>query len=112
MTMSRFCTAPNKGHLERLKIIFEYLQQFKSAAIRVRIEESYFSSFPVQEFNWLDKVYANVKEDIARDTPERLGKPVVLVCYVDANLYHDMLTGGSVTGILFFCNKLLGNWFS
>lgn len=32
--------------------------------------------------------------------------------YVDANLYHDIVTGRSVTGILHFCNQTLIEWFS
>jgi hypothetical protein len=67
-----------------------YLRQFKSAAIRVRIEEPDFSYLPLQEFDWSDTVFGNVKEEEARDTPEPLGKHVVLVSCVDANLYHDM----------------------
>ncbi len=34
-----------------------------------------------------------------------LGKSVTLTHYVDANLYHDMLTGRSVTGILHMLNQ-------
>jgi hypothetical protein len=44
-------------------------------------------------------VYGNAQEEIARDLPEPLGNPVVLVSDVDANLQHDMLTGRSVTGV-------------
>ena len=39
------------------------------------------------------------------DTPEELGLPVVLTHYVDVNLYHDMLIGRSVTGIIHFINQ-------
>jgi hypothetical protein len=35
MTMSRFCSAPQQGHLDRLKRIYGYLKKFSSAAIRV-----------------------------------------------------------------------------
>jgi hypothetical protein len=88
------------------------LKQFKSAAIRVRIEELDFPSLLVQEFDCLDTVYGNVKEEITTDTPKPLGKPVFSVSYLDANLYDDMITGGTVTVILNFCNKSLVYWFS
>jgi hypothetical protein len=81
----------------------------QSASIRVRIEAP---NFPVQKFDWLDTVYGNVKEEIAKDTPEPLGEPVVLLSNVDANLYHNMLIGCSVTGTLHFCNQTLVDWFS
>jgi hypothetical protein len=37
---------------------------------------------------------------------------VTTVTYVDANLYHYMLTGRSVTGILHLCNGTLMEWYS
>jgi hypothetical protein len=35
-----------------------------------------------------------------------------LTHYVDANLYHDMITGRSVTGILHLANKTPIDWYS
>ena len=112
MTMSRFRTAPRKGHLERLKRIYGYLRRFKSAAIRVRVDEPDFSALAVQEFDWAETVYGKVQEEVPKDIPPPHGKPVVTVTYVDANLYHDIVTGRSVTGILHFCNQTLIEWFS
>jgi hypothetical protein len=37
---------------------------------------------------------------------------VTTVTYMDANLYHDMLTGRSVSGILHLCNDTLVDWYS
>jgi hypothetical protein len=110
--MSRFRSAPRKGHLEQLKRMYGYLRRFKSAAIRVRTEEPDFSALPVQEYDWSETVYGNVQEEIARDSPEPLGSPVVLVSYEDAILQHDMLTGRSVTGVLHFCNQTFDDWYS
>ena len=36
----------------------------------------------------------------------------MLTHYVDANLYHDMLTGRLVTGILHLINQTPIDWFS
>jgi hypothetical protein len=103
MTMSRFwCTAPKKGHLEQLKRIYGYLCRFKSAAIRVRINEPDFSTLPVQKFDWAETVYGNVQEEVPKDNPPPHGKPVVPVTSVDANLYHNIVTERSGTGILHF----------
>ena len=41
-----------------------------------------------------------------------LGKPVTLTHYVDANLFHDALTGRSVTGILHMLNATPIDWYS
>jgi hypothetical protein len=112
MTMSRLRTAPRKGHLAGLKHIYGYLRRFKSAAIRVRIDEPEFSALPIQEFDWAETAYVKVQDEIPKDIPEPHGKPVVTVHYVDANLYHHIITGSFVIGILHFCNQTLIESFS
>jgi hypothetical protein len=112
MTMSRFRTEPRKGHLERLKRIYGYLKNVSSAAIRVKVDEPDFSELPNQEFDWCHTVYGNVDKLVPRDMPKALGKAVIIVTYTDANLYHDMLTGISVTDILHLCNQTLIDWYS
>ena len=93
MTMSRFRIAPRKGHLERLKRIYGYLKKFSQAAIRIRTEEPDYSALPDQDFDWCYSVYGNVQEVLPQDLPKPLGKRVIITTYIDANLYHDMLTG-------------------
>jgi hypothetical protein len=46
------------------------------------------------------------------DAPRPLGKYVTLTHYYDANLYHDIVTGRSVTGILHLFNKTPIDWYS
>jgi hypothetical protein len=41
-----------------------------------------------------------------------LGKPVTMTHYQDANLYHDIITGWSVTAILHFLIKFPIDWYS
>jgi hypothetical protein len=49
---------------------------------------------------------------VPKDAPEPLGKPVTTTHYQDANLYHDIITGRSITAILHFLNKFPINWYS
>jgi hypothetical protein len=56
-------------------------------------------------------VQGNVHELIPTDDLEPLGNCVTTVTYTDANLYHDILTGISVTGILHLCNQTLIDWY-
>jgi hypothetical protein len=95
-----------------LKRVYSYLRRFTSAAIRIRTNEPDFSSLPDQNFDWCYSVYGTVNELLPLDALKPLGKSVTTVTYTDANLYHDMLTGRSVTGILHFCNQTLVEWFS
>jgi len=53
-----------------------------------------------------------MEEVLPHDMPTLLGKFVTLTHYVDANLYHDLITGRSVTGILHFANKTPIDWYS
>ena len=55
-------------------------------------------------------VYGSARETKPHDAPIALGKPIILTHYVDINLYHDMITGRSVTGILHFINQTPVKW--
>jgi hypothetical protein len=44
--------------------------------------------------------------------PDLLGNCVLLSHYYDANLYHDVVMGWSVMGILPFMNKMPIHWYS
>ena len=112
MTMSRFRAAPRAGHLVRVRRIFGYIKKFPAGYIRVRTDEPDYSDLPDQDYDWTYSVYGNVTEQIPSDIPEPLGKPVVLTTYVDANLYHDWITGRAVTGILHFLNKTPVDWYT
>ena len=110
-TMARFRGAPRKGHLERCKHIYGYVSRTRDAAIRVRTGIPDHSDYPDQEFDWKYSVYGDIEEIIPEDAPEPLGKPVRSTSYVDANLYHDYLTGRALTGIIHLINQTPFDWF-
>ena len=112
MTLSSFRVAPRVGHLERAKRVVCYLAQFSHAKLRFRTLEPDYSSIPDNTYDWAHSVYGDIEEDIPNDIPTPLGKFVRITHYVDANLYHDMLTGRSVTGILDFLNQTPIEWYS
>jgi hypothetical protein len=84
----------------------------KEARIRVLTNEPDYSDYQDPEYNWSSSVYGDVKEIIPMDIPEPKGKYVTLSHYFDANLYHDMVTGRSVTAILHFLNQTPMDWYS
>jgi hypothetical protein len=73
----------------------------------VLTNEPDYSDYQDLEYNWSLSVYGDVKEIIPTDIPEPKGKYVTLSHYFNANLYHDMVTGRSVTAILHFLNQTL-----
>jgi hypothetical protein len=106
MMMSSFRTSPCRGHLERVKCMVGYLSKFRFAELRILMDEPDFSDIEqVAKYDWSKSVYGNASEAVPKDAPEPLGKPVTTTHYQDANLYHDIITGQSVTAILHFLNK-------
>jgi hypothetical protein len=83
----------------------------KEARIRVLTNEPDDSDYQDPEYDWSLTVYGDVMEIIPMDIPEPKGKYVTLSQYFDANLYHDMVTGRSVTAILHFLNQTLMDWY-
>ena len=112
MTLSRYRSMPRKGHLARAKRVVAYLRKMSDACIRIRVHEPDYSSIPIVAYDWATSVYGEVEELIPSDAPVPKGRFVTLTHYVDANLYHDCLTGRSVTGILHFVNATPVDWFS
>jgi hypothetical protein len=112
MSLSSFRAMPRRGHLERAKRIYGYLQKMKEARIRVLTNEPDYSDYQDPEYDWSSSVHGDVKEIIPADIPEPRGKYVTLSHYFDANLYHNMVTGRSITAILHFLNQTLMDWYS
>ena len=111
VTMSRFRAAPRQGHLDRLKRVYGYVRDTKHGCIRVRTDEPDYSSYPDQVFDWSHTIYGDVQELVPDDAPEPLGKPVVLTTYVDANLYHDLVSGRALTAVLHLINQTPFDWY-
>ena len=57
-------------------------------------------------------VYGNVEELIPKDSLKAMGKAVTTTTYVDANLYHCLVSGRSATGILHLLNGTPIDWYS
>ena len=83
----------------------------KHATIRFRTHEPDYSDLPVKEYDWFS-IYGEVTELLPNDAPKPLGNPVTLTHYVDANLFHNALTGRSVTGILHMMNATPIEWYT
>jgi hypothetical protein len=110
-SVSRFRLAPRKGHLERLKRMYGYIKSTKQGAIRIRVDQPDYDRYPDMEFDWTESIYKDAKEEIPVDAPEPLGNEVVHTSYVDANLYHDLVTGRALTAVLHLINKTPFDWF-
>jgi hypothetical protein len=90
-------------NLDRLKRICGYLKKHSDAAIRfwVGIPDYSEQDASYVKHSWECSVDGDVQEEILSDMPEPKGQPVCLTRFWDANLMHDLTTGGrSCTGVL------------
>jgi hypothetical protein len=83
----------------------------KEARIQLLTNEPDYSDYQDPEYDWSSTVYGDVMEIIPMDIPEPKGKYVTLSHYFNVNLYHNMVTGRSVTAILHFLNQTLMDWY-
>ena len=112
MTLSRFRVAPRQGHLDRVCRIHGYLSKYKHGVIRIRTAEPDYSDIPPKVYDWAYTCYRGAKEEIPQDAPPARGKPVVTTTYMDANLYHDLISGRSVTACIHMLNKTVIDTYS
>ena len=111
MFLSSFRAVPRKGHLEREKRIVGYLSKMKHGVIIFHTALPDYSDILEKIYDWEKSVYGSTNEAKPHDAPIALGKHIILTHYVDANLYHEMITGRSVTYFLHFINQTLVEWF-
>jgi hypothetical protein len=111
MTMSGYRYQPRIGYMNRLKRIFGFLKQYKSCSIKFRTKEPDYFKYQSKDMNW-KYVYGDVEEEVFTNMPKAKGRKVVITMFADANLYHDQITGRSVTGLILMLNKTPIDWFS
>ena len=111
-TMSRYRSAPRKGHLERLQRVYEYILKTKHYSPRYRTKEPDYTYLPNMKYNWTYTVYGNLQEIIPNNCPKPLGKSVTSTTNLNANLLHCLETCASLTSCLHFCNQTPTDWYS
>ena len=84
----------------------------RHAMISIHTEEPDYSALPVVEYDWAHSIYGMVVKLQREDWPTPRGKHVTSSHFVDANLYHDIVMGRSITGILHLTNKTPIDWYS
>ena len=89
MIMSKFRSAPRRGHLDRIKRAIGYLCKFRHYMIRFRVDEPDYSNVPgIESHDWEHTVYGKYEEDVPIDAPKPLGNACcahpLLQCKFDA----------------------------
>jgi hypothetical protein len=104
--MSSYRVAPRQGHLDRLKHVYGFLKCYPSGAIcfRVKIPDHKSIATPIQH-DCSSTIYSNIQEELPPDMPVPKRQSMRITTYQDANLYHDLVTGQAISGILHFVNQ-------
>ena len=89
--------APQKRHLEQMKRLYGYIKQFPM--LLYIFVHTYLS-----KVKWY---MSPMNEELHLDMPITLGKFVQTSLFFDTNLYHDLVMGHAMTGIIHLVNQHL-----
>jgi hypothetical protein len=80
-----------QGHMDRVKRIHGFINKMKHAIVRICTEEPDHSD--IQKSSTTGRTHVTGEPRKPDDAPPPLGKRVVFTAFVDANLYHDLISG-------------------
>ena len=93
-TMSRFRSAPRKGHLERLQRVYGYVLKTNHYSTRYRTKVPDYSYLPNMKYDWSYTVYGNVQEINCPKPLENLSlaqPPLMQISSIVLKLVHHSL---------------------
>ncbi len=100
-SLSRFCSCPREGHLDRVLRIWGYLKKYPSRTLKIN-----HNKFQVQgadlgadliDFN---DQYAYAKEEIDTKFPKPMGAELDVSVFFDSDHAHDKVSGRSISGVI------------
>ena len=108
-SLSRFTSAPRKGHLSRLLILFGYLKRRPNKTIIVdsrdpiyRGGENLISKDYMQVLN---SMYLDAREELDSESPKSMVDEMKITVFVDSYHAHDKISRRSITGIVIFVGR-------
>ena len=114
-SLSRFCSNPRIGHLERLKKVFGWIKRNKYRHFIIDTKSSEFGevkSIEKMDYEKFQNIYPDAKEMDDIKLPESLIDEMELTIFVDSDHAHDKISRRSVTGIIVFLGKNPIYWLS
>lgn len=114
--LSSYNAAPRIGHARRLMRIWGYLKAHPKLGIRLDpsdfvVEPEYFIFKPHQREH-LQIDYGDLPEEVDPNDPERLGEPLTLTGFADADHAHNKVDRRSTTGRVLLLGKGILSWKS
>ena len=103
-TLSSYRVAPQEGHVEYTKPLYRYIKHFPHAAVQICTDIPDYSEMIHESHEWLHSIYSNIEEELPLDMPPSLARIVHTSSLFNANLYHDLIMGCTMIGILHLMN--------
>ena len=64
-----------------------------------------------ESHNWMHSIYGDIEQELPSDMPTPLGKLIKTSWFFNANLYHDLVTGCTMTSIVHLINQTPIEWY-
>ena len=110
-TLSSYRVAPQKGHQKHMKHLYRYVKHFPYSAVHIHTDIPDYSKMVHESHKWLHSICGDIEEDLPLDMPIPLGKIIQTSSFSDANLYHDLVTGHTMTRIFHLVNQTRIEWY-
>jgi hypothetical protein len=97
--------------MESLKQILGYVKKHPDGAVHFHTNISDHESYHTpKKFDWSSSIYGNIQEYVPHDMPVTKGRFMHTTTYQDENLFHYLVTGRSMTGILHILSQIPTHW--
>jgi hypothetical protein len=110
MSLARYANMPREGHLQRVKRLFGYLKNHAKTRIAFDASDPNLEGLVFRKDDWTEH-YPDAEEDIPKDAPEPLTRPIQTSIFLDADHAHNLVTRRSVTGCLLCIGKAPYYWY-
>jgi len=108
--LAAYNACPRDGHLKAALHVFAYLNNHERS--NLVMDDGYPDHLPdLPKHEWKE-FYPWARDDWPPDAPTPLGKPVVIIMFVDASHAANVVTRQSRTGVLIWVNRAPIVWYS
>ena len=108
-SLSRFTSAPRKGHLSRLLLVFGYLKRRPNRRIIVDSRDPIYrggeNSISKDYMKELESMYPDAREELDSELPKSMVDEMKITVFVDSDHAHDKISRRSITGIVIFVGR-------
>ena len=111
-SLSRFSAAPRVKQLKYVIKVYSYLKEFPEKWITVDHCNLLLFTDPAEPNPAMKDLYPDAIEELDKNFPKGLGKPLQTAVFFDSDHGHDQLTKKSCTGLVVYVGRTPVMWSS